>query len=72
MDWYGTGYYQPNEADGGSSSNNCANISPATSYRVIRGGSWDSDAVYLRAATRYNYSPSDRYSDIGFRCARTP
>jgi formylglycine-generating enzyme required for sulfatase activity/uncharacterized protein with von Willebrand factor type A (vWA) domain len=40
--------------------------------RVLRGGSWDSEfPTYVRAAYRYRYSPVFRYSNVGFRCART-
>ncbi|NQV24289.1 MAG: SUMF1/EgtB/PvdO family nonheme iron enzyme, partial [Rhodopirellula sp.] len=35
---------------------------------VIRGGSWDSSARSVRAASRYAYSPGYRDYDIGFRC----
>jgi formylglycine-generating enzyme required for sulfatase activity len=39
--------------------------------RVLRGGSWDADPQYLRAANR-NLSPPDYRDDIiGFRLART-
>jgi formylglycine-generating enzyme required for sulfatase activity len=42
----------------------------ATGSRVIRGGSWGSDAASLRAASRYYYTPAGRGNDLGFRCAR--
>jgi len=35
--------------------------------RSVRGGSWDSDGRYVRAAYRYGSSPSDRYINLGFR-----
>jgi formylglycine-generating enzyme required for sulfatase activity len=35
--------------------------------RVVRGGSWDHDAVYLRCAYRYLDGPSYRYDYLGFR-----
>ena len=38
--------------------------------RVLRGGSWTTDAQNVRAADRNASSPGDRYVDIGFRCAR--
>ena len=44
--------------------------------RVLRGGAWDSNPKYCRAAYRYNNSPGIRYDIIGFRvvCSapRTP
>lgn len=42
--------------------------------RVLRGGSWGSDGERgLRAASRYfdTPTPMDRYTNLGFRCART-
>jgi formylglycine-generating enzyme required for sulfatase activity len=45
-----------------------------SSSRVVRGGSWVYDTVWVRAASRIDYDPADRgsYYDIGFRAARTP
>ncbi len=40
---------------------------PAGSQRVFRGGSWNSDAVDARAASRDADEPSARSFDIGFR-----
>lgn len=37
------------------------------SDRVVRGGSWGSDARYLRCANRNYDGPSDRYFYLGFR-----
>lgn len=42
------------------------------SNRVIRGGSWGSDARYLRSAYRGGYSPGNRSTNLGFRLVRTP
>jgi formylglycine-generating enzyme required for sulfatase activity len=39
------------------------------SYRVTRGGGWDSDAARCRSATRGPYGPGDRCYDLGFRLA---
>jgi iron(II)-dependent oxidoreductase len=39
-------------------------------YRVVRGGSWRSDPVMLRAATRNAAEPDARRDTVGFRCAR--
>lgn len=41
------------------------------SYRVIRGGSWDSSAAYARAAYRGNDGPGNRANDLGFRLVRS-
>ena len=38
-------------------------------YKVVRGGSWRSAPVMLRAATRGGALPDRRVSTIGFRCA---
>ena len=39
-------------------------------YRVLRGGSWNSFGQYLRSAYRYYYDPSHGDPSIGFRLAR--
>jgi len=38
--------------------------------RVLRGGSWGSDAQYARAAFRFDVGPGDRSHGIGFRLVR--
>jgi formylglycine-generating enzyme required for sulfatase activity len=38
--------------------------------RVIRGGSWDGDASYVRASSRNESHPADCSDDLGFRCVR--
>lgn len=40
------------------------------SKRVLRGGSWHSNARRVRAAYRYASDPADRYENLGFRVAR--
>ena len=35
--------------------------------RILRSGAWDYPPRFLRAATRYWYPPTNRYSDSGFR-----
>jgi formylglycine-generating enzyme required for sulfatase activity len=40
-------------------------------YRVLRGGSWSSEAGRVRAAARSAYDPDDDGFDIGFRLARS-
>lgn len=44
----------------------------AGSARVIRGGSWYSNARYLRSAIRVDVVPGDRGVFVGFRLARSP
>ena len=41
------------------------------SLRVLRGGSWNYDPRYLRAASRDWFGAWDRYGYVGFRVART-
>jgi len=41
------------------------------SFRVIRGGSWFYDALYLRSGFRSYSVPGSRYDDVGFRLVRT-
>ena len=39
--------------------------------REVRGGSWfDTSASDVRAAYRNDNSPSNRYINVGFRCAQ--
>ena len=40
-------------------------------YRVGRGGSWGSNAIYSGAAARGGSIPGGRYSSVGFRLSRT-
>jgi len=42
------------------------------SYRVMRGGSWDSPAAICRSAVRAPHVQSDRNSVMGFRLALSP
>ncbi len=62
-DWYDKDYYWQSPVD-----------DPAGpklgSYRVRRGGSWDSNARFCGAATRSNYAPDRCRNYLGFRIAR--
>ena len=63
QDWQGT--YPP-------TCNNCANLASG-SGRMIRGGSFYSDAMTLRTLDRsYNAAPTTRDFATGARCARAP
>ena len=42
------------------------------SSRVIRGGSWTSFAMSCRSAFRFDFFPTRRFSDIGFRSVLPP
>lgn len=56
----------------GAPSDGSAWESPATSFRVVRGGSFGSNAArYLRADNRYCGVPGNRYDSFGFRPARS-
>jgi len=59
-DWYNKGYYEQSEGEDpqGPSSG---------SSRVLRGGSWSSNATYCRSARRNRSVPSNRNHFIGFR-----
>ena len=53
----------------------CENLSdPNNKYnsnlRVVRGGCWNSNALLLRSANRYSFSPAIRNPLLGFRIAR--
>lgn len=61
-DWYFSSYYGSSPASDPRG--------PATgSYRVLRSGSWDSDAFNCRTAHRGHYDPTFRYYAVGFRSA---
>jgi formylglycine-generating enzyme required for sulfatase activity len=59
-DWYGTPYAGGADPRGPASG----------SYRVLRGGCWNSDANIARCANRYGIAPIYAYSSFGFRCLR--
>ena len=60
-DWYGS--Y--------SSGEQTNPVGPSSgSYRVLRGGGWNSFSRNLRVAYRIYYSPDGRYSNYGFRLVR--
>lgn len=46
-------------------------VTSGGSDRVDRGGSWNSNPLYCRAAVRYRVGPGSTYSDLGFRLIRT-
>jgi formylglycine-generating enzyme required for sulfatase activity len=64
-DWYVADYYfnSPYENPTG----------PAISdSRVIRGGSWTTDAYGLRVSSRWWVYPYSKFTNYGFRCVRSP
>jgi formylglycine-generating enzyme required for sulfatase activity len=44
----------------------------AAQYHVARGGSWFSNASYVRVWNRYTTVPALKRRDVGFRCVREP
>jgi formylglycine-generating enzyme required for sulfatase activity len=63
-DWYSDTYY--------ASSSLYNPTGPETGLaRVMRGGAWSSDWVFIRTASRMYYYPEDFSGDIGFRCAQS-
>ena len=64
-DWYAYDYYSSSPGD--------SPTGPVSgSDRLIRGGSRDNDAPYLRASVRGDAEPSYSGSGLGFRCASAP
>jgi iron(II)-dependent oxidoreductase len=63
-DWFSPNYYAS-----APSSNPTGPFSG--SYRAFRGGAWDEGSVFLLCAFRNAAIPTERRSDLGFRCART-
>jgi formylglycine-generating enzyme required for sulfatase activity len=45
----------------------CVEGNPSSQLRVLRGGAWDYDPHYLRAAYRSKFQPDIRQNSIGFR-----
>ena len=63
-DWYDGNYY--------SVSPSVNPQGPATgSFRVLRGGSWDSYVGHVRSADRLSTFPVYRNLNLGFRCVRS-
>ena len=59
MDWFAD--YNPNEL------NNPTGPSNGT-YKIHRGGNWESNGIYLRSANRAYDKPTSFYYNLGFRC----
>ena len=56
------------KAAGGAAANPMA-VASKVEPRSVRGGSWDDDARFARAAYRNHFDPSLRNGYLGFRCA---
>ncbi len=63
QDWFGSDYYpiMPERNPPGPTRGR---------YKSVRGGSWKSNPVMLRTATRGGAFPQQREATIGFRCAK--
>jgi formylglycine-generating enzyme required for sulfatase activity len=48
---------------------NAQPATPAQERRVLRGGAWQYDAVFMRASYRRHERPDYSEHRIGFRCA---
>lgn len=60
MDWYGADYYKNSPEDNPKG--------PAEGkYKILRGGSWESQKYSLRSANRQRTKPDDYGDDAGFR-----
>ena len=69
-DWYDAGWYNNT---GASQADTRGPATGASGSRVLRGGSWYDYAEYARCSYRgYNIPPTAAYSNVGFRCVRTP
>jgi iron(II)-dependent oxidoreductase len=64
QDWFGADYYavMPERNPPGP---------PTGRYKSVRGGSWRSNPVMLRTATRGGAQPDQRAPTIGFRCTES-
>ncbi len=61
-DWYQWDYYQ------NAPQNNPIGPDDGVT-KVLRGGSWNDVAIYVRATSRKNFLPDSYDSNLGFRCA---
>jgi len=65
QDWYDAHYYKKSPANNPTGPT-------SGSYRVLRGGGWDIDAVYCRVAYRFYRTSGNRFIDRGFRLVCIP
>ena len=65
-DWIDYHWYE------GPGATNADTRGPATGVdRVLRGGSWDTDAFWQRCSFRVRYFPPYEFNNVGFRCVRS-
>ena len=65
QDWYGENYYRNSPASDPKGPT-------SGSGRVSRGGGWSFCAGYCRSASRYSFTPDNRYDGIGLRLVLSP
>jgi formylglycine-generating enzyme required for sulfatase activity len=70
-DWYNQDYLAPNNTTGTLYSPRDPLGPIEGDMRVVRGGGWQSAAVYCRSAKRGGLSPQAPISDVGFRIVRS-
>ena len=75
LDAYQGGFYKSshrrNPLAGGTLSEVVARFTNLKGSRVLRGGSWGSQAGGTRVADRLGYAPTYAYPYVGFRCAKS-
>ncbi|HNZ25933.1 MAG TPA: formylglycine-generating enzyme family protein [Spirochaetota bacterium] len=69
-DWYVSNYYTTANGNPDVLNNNPTGLDSGL-YRVIRGGGWYDEAVYLRPAFRNYNSPDGADNSLGFRLCRS-
>ena len=60
-----------NDRYAGAPADGSARMTGDCDRRVLRGGSWVSDASLVRSAGRYGVQADGRVGNVGFRVART-
>jgi formylglycine-generating enzyme required for sulfatase activity len=63
-DWYDSNYYAKSPVENPTGPND-------GSSKVLRGGSWSSTDINVRAPYRSSNDPASQYYNIGFRCGRS-
>ena len=68
-DWYREDYYETRAISEPTDNP----LGPTTGqFVIVRGGSFEDDAYFLRSASRYWYPPTLKNQNMGFRCAANP
>ena len=75
LDAYQGGFYKSshrrNPLAGGTLTEVVTHFTNLKDSRVLRGGSWGSQALGTRVADRLGYAPTYAYPYVGFRCAKS-